>query len=179
MSHCLVQVARRGRFLALLIKSRPLSVETAEYAKRNYANNVSEYNTVIGSLIAQRRQAPTFGGNGAEILLKFQQVNLYNFLISTCGKCKSSDTAIKVSFSFVLKGETYICLLNALAATGRTDQVYAIVRDMTAAGLGLNKFCYAGLITAFRNKLPTTEETTAKVCDAGFVFSFRICYIGH
>ncbi|RRT77844.1 hypothetical protein B296_00009208 [Ensete ventricosum] len=161
MSHCLVQVARRGRFLALLIKSRPLSVETAEYAKRNYANNVSEYNTVIGSLIAQRRQAPTFGGNGAEILLKFQQVNLYNFLISTCGKCKSSDTAIKVSFSFVL------CYS------------YAIVRDMTAAGLGLNKFCYAGLITAFRNKLPTTEETTAKVCDAGFVFSFRICYIGH
>lgn len=26
--------------------------------------------------------------------------------------------------SVKLKGETYICLLNALAATGRTDQVY-------------------------------------------------------
>lgn len=24
------------------------------------------------------------------------QVNLYNFLISTCGKCKNSDAAIKV-----------------------------------------------------------------------------------
>lgn len=34
---------------------------------------------------------------------------------------------------------------------------------MTAAGLGLNKFCYAGLITAIKNKLPTTEETTTKV----------------
>lgn len=40
---------------------------------------------------------------------------------------------------------------------------YAIVRDMTAAGLGLNKFCYAGLITAFKNKTPITDETTTKV----------------
>lgn len=40
---------------------------------------------------------------------------------------------------------------------------YAIVSDMSAAGLGLNKFCYAGLITAFKNKTPTTDETMAKV----------------
>ncbi|KAJ8467192.1 hypothetical protein OPV22_029744 [Ensete ventricosum] len=198
--------ARRGRFLALLIKSRPLSVETAEYAKRNYANNVSEYNTVIGSLIAQRRGyllrdvyddmmldgvqpvrdtfhaliVGTMKGSRLQDAFFFRDemkamglppdVNLYNFLISTCGKCKSSDTAIKLleemkRHDVKLKGETYICLLNALAATGRTDQVYAIVRDMTAAGLGLNKFCYAGLITAFRNKLPTTEETTAKIIE--------------
>ncbi|CAD5163444.1 unnamed protein product [Musa acuminata subsp. malaccensis] len=203
-------VARRGRFLALLTKSRPFSVDTAEYAKRNYASNVSEYNTVIGSLIAQRRQARlgyllrdvyddmmldgvqpvrdtfhalivgTMKGSRLQDAFFFRDemkamglppdVNLYNFLISTCGKCKSSDTAIKLleemkRHSVKLKGETYICLLNALAATGRTDQVYAIVRDMTAAGLGLNKFCYAGLITAFKNKLPTTEETTAKIIE--------------
>nr|XP_048336357.1 pentatricopeptide repeat-containing protein At4g35850, mitochondrial-like [Ziziphus jujuba var. spinosa] len=30
-------------------------VSTEEYARRNYASNVSEYNTVIGSLTAQRR----------------------------------------------------------------------------------------------------------------------------
>ncbi|XP_042387061.1 pentatricopeptide repeat-containing protein At4g35850, mitochondrial-like isoform X1 [Zingiber officinale] len=45
----------RGHSLFLLTKCRPFSVETAEYAKRNYANNISEYNTVIGSLIGQRR----------------------------------------------------------------------------------------------------------------------------
>nr|XP_009412080.1 PREDICTED: pentatricopeptide repeat-containing protein At4g35850, mitochondrial isoform X2 [Musa acuminata subsp. malaccensis] len=198
--------ARRGRFLALLTKSRPFSVDTAEYAKRNYASNVSEYNTVIGSLIAQRRGyllrdvyddmmldgvqpvrdtfhaliVGTMKGSRLQDAFFFRDemkamglppdVNLYNFLISTCGKCKSSDTAIKLleemkRHSVKLKGETYICLLNALAATGRTDQVYAIVRDMTAAGLGLNKFCYAGLITAFKNKLPTTEETTAKIIE--------------
>ncbi|KAH0717927.1 hypothetical protein KY285_013958 [Solanum tuberosum] len=30
--------------------------------------------------------------------------------------------------------------------------MYVIVRDMTAAGLGLNKFCYAGLVAAQKNK---------------------------
>jgi pentatricopeptide repeat protein len=89
-------------------------------------------------------------------------------LISTCGKCKNPDAAIMLleemkAHGVKLKGETYICLLNALAATGRTDQVYAIVSDMSAAGLGLNKYCYAGLITAFKNKTPTTEETMTKV----------------
>ena len=39
----------------------------------------------------------------------------------------------------------------------------AIVRDMTAAGLGLNKFCYAGLIAAHKNKKPLTDDTTTKV----------------
>ncbi|KAL5998259.1 hypothetical protein ACLOJK_009197 [Asimina triloba] len=44
---------------------------------------------------------------------------------------------------------------------------YAIVRDMTAAGLGLNKFCYAGLITAHKNKSPSssTDDTTTKIIE--------------
>ncbi|URE34217.1 PPR repeat [Musa troglodytarum] len=193
MSHCLSQVARRGRFLALLTKYRPLSVETAEYAKRNYANNVSEgyllrdvyddmmldgvqpvrdtfHALIVGTMKGSRLQDAFFFRDEMKAMGLPPDVNLYNFLISTCGKCKNSDTAIKLleemkRHSVKLKGETYICLLNALAATGRTDQVYAIVRDMTAAGLGLNKFCYAGLITAFKNKLPTTEETTGKIIE--------------
>lgn len=40
---------------------------------------------------------------------------------------------------------------------------YAIVRDMTAAGAGLDKFCYAGLITAHKNKIPLTDDTASKV----------------
>ena len=34
---------------------------------------------------------------------------------------------------------------------------------MTAAGLGLNKFCYAGLIAAHKNKIPLTDDTASKV----------------
>lgn len=48
---------------------------------------------------------------------------------------------------------------------------YAIVRDMTAAGLGLNKFCYAGLIAAHMNKKPVAEDTAARV-----LFNNPTCY---
>lgn len=34
---------------------------------------------------------------------------------------------------------------------------------MTAAGLGLNKYCYAGLITAYKNKTPVPEDFATKV----------------
>ncbi|KAK9128269.1 hypothetical protein Syun_017066 [Stephania yunnanensis] len=97
-------------------------------------------------------------------------VALYNFLISTCGKCKNSELAVNIleemkCMEVKPNGQTYICLLNACAATGKIDQVYAIVRDMTAAGLGLNKFCYAGLIAVHKNKTPITEETTNKIVE--------------
>lgn len=62
-------------------------------------------------------------------------------------------------------GQTYICLLNACAATGRLNQVYAIVRDMTAAGLGLNKFCYAGLILAHKNKIPLADDAASRIIE--------------
>lgn len=39
----------------------------------------------------------------------------------------------------------------------------AIVRDMTADGAALNKFCYAGLIIDQKNKTPATDDTAAKV----------------
>lgn len=48
---------------------------------------------------------------------------------------------------------------------------YAIVRDMTAAGAGLNKFCYAGLIAAHMNKTPRTDDTAAKV-----IYKISICF---
>lgn len=189
-----------------LSHSRAFSIDSAEYNKRNYANNITEYNTVIGALVAQRRGfllrdayddmmldgvqpmrdtfhsliVGTMKGSRLQDAFFFRDemkanglppdVNLYNFLISTCGKCKNSDAAIKLldemkNFGLKPKGETFVCLLNACAATGRTDQVFAIIRDMTAAGLGLNTFCYAGLITAFKNKQPTTDETIKKIIE--------------
>ncbi|KAJ4963413.1 hypothetical protein NE237_023352 [Protea cynaroides] len=194
------------RALARVIGLRTFAASTEEYAKRNYANNVSEYNTVMGSLTAQRRHyllrdayddmlldgvqptRDTFHSliigtmKGARLQDAFffrdemktmgllPDVALYNFLISTCGKCKNSDPAIHILEEMKRNeikpnGQTYICLLNACAAIGRLDRVYAIVRDMTAAGLGLNKFCYAGLIAAHKNKMPITDDTTAKIIE--------------
>ncbi|XP_065879148.1 pentatricopeptide repeat-containing protein At4g35850, mitochondrial [Euphorbia lathyris] len=185
---------------------RYFAASTEEYAKRNYANNVSEYNTVLGSLLAKRRpyllrdvyddmlldgvqpSRDTFHSlivgtmKGARLQDAFffrdemrkmglvPDVNFYNFLISTCGKCQNSDHAVKIfeemkKYEVKPNGQTYVCLLNACAATGRLDRVYAIIRDMTAAGAGLNNFCYAGLITAYMNKTPLSDDTAMKIIE--------------
>ncbi|KAL3383225.1 hypothetical protein AABB24_002631 [Solanum stoloniferum] len=192
--------------LVRTIGHRYFAATPEEYANRNYANNESEYTTVINSITAQRRnfllrdvyddmlldgikpERDTFHSlligtmKGARLQDAFffreemkamgfvPDVSLYNFLISTCGKCKNSEQAISIleemkRFEVKPTGQTYICLLNAFAMTGRVDRVYAIVRDMTAAGLGLNKFCYAGLIAAHKNKEPVTDDVASKIIE--------------
>lgn len=47
---------------------------------------------------------------------------------------------------------------------------------MTAAGLGLNKFCYAGLIAAHKNKIPLTDDTASKVVIRCFHFLWLDSY---
>lgn len=194
------------RSLVRVIGRRYFAASTEEYAKRNYANNDAEYNTVITSLTSQRRHfllrdvyddmmldgvkpaRDTFHSlivgtmKGARLQDAFffrdemkamglvPDVALYNFLISTCGKCENSQQAIQIleemkRYEVKPTGQTFICLLSACAAAGRLDRVYAIVRDMTAAGLGLNKFCYAGLIAAHMNKTPITDDTASKIIE--------------
>ncbi|XP_023912372.1 pentatricopeptide repeat-containing protein At4g35850, mitochondrial [Quercus suber] len=194
------------RSVAQVLGRRYFAASTEEYAKRNYANNVSEYNSVVGSLTAQRRHfllrdvyddmmldgvQPTrdvfhslIVGTMKGVRLQdgfyfkdqmkttglLPDVNLYNILISLCGKCKNSDQAVQIleemkKSEVKPNAQTFVCLLNACAAAGRLDRVYAIVRDMTAAGVGLNKFCYAGLITAHKNKTPVADDFATKVIE--------------
>ncbi|XP_061339556.1 pentatricopeptide repeat-containing protein At4g35850, mitochondrial isoform X2 [Gastrolobium bilobum] len=196
----------RGGSLGRVSGLRFFSASPEEYSKRNYANNVAEYNTVLSSIAAQRRNfllrdvyddmmldgvkptrdtfhslvVGTMKGSRMQDAFYFMDqmkimglvpdVTLYNFLISTCGKCQNSDQAIQIleemkHMEVKPNLQTYICLLHACAAHGRLDRVYAIVRDMTAAGLGLNKFCYAGLIVAHKNKRPVTDDFPTKVID--------------
>ncbi|KAG0471788.1 hypothetical protein HPP92_016334 [Vanilla planifolia] len=215
------------RALPGLESLRQYSADAAAYARRNYANNVSEYNTVIESLIAQRRgnllrdvyddmmldavqplrdtfhllivgamksnrlQDAFFFRDEMKAMGLPPDVNLYNFLISACGRSKNSATAIKGS---MLNGPSILHVMADMSSIHGNEALeemkkhertsysleeqlwfpilehiecfnYAIVRDMTAAGLGLNKFCYAGLITAFKNKQPTTDETTNKIVE--------------
>ncbi|KAF7819497.1 pentatricopeptide repeat-containing protein [Senna tora] len=199
-------IVGQQRSLVRVLGRRYFAASTEEYAKRNYANNVSEYNTVVDSLSAQRRHyllrdvyddmmldgvqptrdtfhsfiVGTMKGSRLQDAFYFRDqmkvmglipdVNLYNFLISTCGKCKNSDQATQIleemkHLEVKPNVQTYICLLHASAAQGRLDRAYAIVRDMTAAGLGLNKFCYAGLIVAHKNKTPVTDDFASKVIE--------------
>ncbi|KAK6267273.1 hypothetical protein QUC31_018110 [Theobroma cacao] len=195
-----------NRPLLQALGCRRLSDVTALKAKRNYAENVSEYNTVVTSLVSKRRnfllrdvyddmmldgvqptrdtfQALIIGtmrGARLQDALYFRdemkamglvpEVALYNHLISTCGKCKNSDLAIQIleemkRYDVKPNGQTYVALLNACAAAGRLDRVLAIVRDMTAAGAALNKYCYAGLITAHMNKMPRADDIATKIIE--------------
>ncbi|XP_022152199.1 pentatricopeptide repeat-containing protein At4g35850, mitochondrial [Momordica charantia] len=190
----------------LLGQRRSFAASTEEYSKRNYADNVAEYNTVIGSITAQRRyfllrdvyddmmldgvqptmdvfhslitgtmkgarfQDAIFFRDEMKAMGLIPDVTLYNMLISLCGKCKNSEEAVRIldemrRYEVKPHSQTYICLLNACAAAGRLDRVYTIVRDMTAAGLGLNKFCYTGLIAAHMNKKPVADDFATKVVE--------------
>lgn len=198
--------AVRNGSLPRVSGTRFYNVPAEEYNRRNYAKNVQEYNTVLGSLNAQRRifllrdvyedmmldgVRPTretfhalavgsmrgsrmhdafFFKDQMKIMGLVPDVTFYNFLISTCGKCKNSDQAVQIleemkSMEVKPNVQTYICLLHACAAQGRIDRVQIIVRDMTAAGLGLNKFSYAGLIVAHQNKTPLADDFDAKVIE--------------
>uniref|UniRef100_A0A7N0UJ60 Pentatricopeptide repeat-containing protein n=1 Tax=Kalanchoe fedtschenkoi TaxID=63787 RepID=A0A7N0UJ60_KALFE len=203
-----ISASLKNRSLLRLLESRQFATASEAYTKRNYASNVPEYNTVISSLVAQRRPyllrdvyddmvldgvqlnrdtfhslvIGTMKGGRMQDAFFFKDemkamglspdVALYNFLISTSGKCGNSDQAIHILEEMKRNdvkptGQTFICLLNACAAAGRVDLVYAIVRDMTTAGLGLNKFCYAGLIVAHKNKVPQAgdSDTASKIIE--------------
>ncbi|CAL5370491.1 unnamed protein product [Camellia sinensis] len=260
MSMKLLQtISGHHRSLVRALGVRHFAASTEEYAKRNYANNDSEYNTVIASLTSQRRhyllrdvyddmmldgvkpERDTFHSliagamkgarlqdafffrdemkamglvpdmnqqqNGAyftnlmndgtdyEIDEPFDQgdqsspispqiettkksqrggnftteedscfIQLLNFDLWEMQEFSAGNSEMR-RYEVKPTGQTYICLLNSCAAAGRLDRVYAIVRDMTAAGLGLNKFCYAGLIAAHKNKTPITDDTATKIIE--------------
>lgn len=128
------------------------------------------HSLIIGTMKGACLQDAFFFRDQMKSMGLVPDVALYNFLISTCGKCHNSDEATRIyeemkKLDVKPTGQTFICLLNAYAATGRVDRVYAIVRDMTAAGLGLNKFCYAGLIAAHKNKIPLANDTADRILE--------------
>ncbi|PKI68366.1 hypothetical protein CRG98_011274 [Punica granatum] len=128
------------------------------------------HSLAVGTMRGSRLQDAFFFRDQMKSMGLIPDVALYNFLISTCGKCKNSDQAIRIfeemkKYGVKPNGQTYVCLLNACAVGGRSDQVMGIVRDMTADGASLNKFCYAGLIIDQKNKTPVTQDTAAKIIE--------------
>ncbi|KAH9742578.1 pentatricopeptide repeat-containing protein [Citrus sinensis] len=183
------------------------SAGAEEYARRNYANNASEYNTVVTSLTSQRRFFLLRDVYDDMMLDGVQPTRdlFHSLIVGTMKGSRLQDTfffrdQMKANgflpdifeemkkYEVKPNGQTYVCLLNACAAAGQLDPVlyyvissvidlpnfipvptkcyrYAIVRDMTAAGAGLDKFCYAGLITAHTNKIPRADDTATKIIE--------------
>ncbi|KAL9289283.1 Pentatricopeptide repeat-containing protein mitochondrial [Arabidopsis thaliana] len=208
MKFLMQSISGRNRSLVrALVSRRYFASSPEEIAKRNYANDLSEYNTAVNSVTAQRRHyllrdvyddmkldgvqptadifhsfvVGTMKGARLSDAFFFREemkamgiapdvCELVQLLISTCGKCKNGKEAIRVydemkRYDVKPNGQTFVCLLNACAVSGQLDLVYAIVRDMTAAGVGLNQFCYAGLITAHLNKQPRPDNLSTKILE--------------
>ncbi|XVF16306.1 hypothetical protein REPUB_Repub10bG0019900 [Reevesia pubescens] len=96
---------------------------------------------IMGTMRGARLQDAFFFRDEMKAMGLVPEVALFNFLISTCGKCKNSNLAIQVCLSL------------------------AIVRDMTVADAALNKFCYAGLIVANMNKIPRADDVATKIIE--------------
>ncbi|PHT47663.1 hypothetical protein CQW23_11871 [Capsicum baccatum] len=78
---------------------------------------------------------------------------------SACWTYKQfTDDNFGLSLAFVLSLKLATCYLILTVLITVTEMRYAIVWDITAAVLGLKKFCYAGLIAAHKNKEPVTDD---------------------
>lgn len=85
------------RSVARVLGRRYFAASTEEYAKRNYANNVSEYNSVVGSLTAQRRYSFFF-------FLTFLYIHFLTALsLLVCEKTYFSFFSTRLDF--------YVCIL--------------------------------------------------------------------
>ncbi|KAL2904567.1 hypothetical protein RDABS01_003277 [Bienertia sinuspersici] len=150
-----------GRTYLRSLQRRYYAAQTEEYLRRNYANNISEYNTVVGSLTAQRRHF-LLRDVYDDMMLDGIQPSRDTFHSLIAGTMKGARLQDAVFFRDEMKSMGLLpdaTLYNFLIST------YAIVRDMTAAGLGLNKFCYAGLIIAHKHKIPLADDTATKIIE--------------
>ncbi|PHU11310.1 hypothetical protein BC332_18240 [Capsicum chinense] len=78
---------------------------------------------------------------------------------SACWTYKQfTDDNFGLSLAFVLSLKLATCYLILTVMITLTEMRSAIVQDITDAGLGLNKFCYAGLIAAHKNKEPVRDD---------------------
>ncbi|XP_074572706.1 pentatricopeptide repeat-containing protein At4g35850, mitochondrial [Curcuma longa] len=183
--------SRRGRSLFLLTKCRPFSVETAEYAKRNYANNISEYNTVIGSLIAQRRGF-LLRDVYDDMMLDGVQPMRDTFHALIVGTMKGSRLQDAFFFHNEMKAmglppdvNLYHFLISTCGKCKSSDAAVKLLEEMKRHGVKLKGETYICLLNAFATTGRTDQvyaivrDMTAaglglnKFCYAGLISAFK------
>ncbi|KAK9125788.1 hypothetical protein Scep_014634 [Stephania cephalantha] len=157
-------VSGHHRSLSRFLGLRTFAASTEEYVKRNYARNLAEYNTVIVSLTTQRRPF-LLRDVYDDMVMDGVQPSRDTFHSLIAGTMKGARLQDGFYFRDEMRTMGLVPDVSGSYIFGSNGDWYAIVRDMTAAGLGLNKFCYAGLIAVHKNKTPITEETTNKIVE--------------
>ncbi|TVU17874.1 hypothetical protein EJB05_33934 [Eragrostis curvula] len=170
---------------AALTARRGAATATEEYKRRNYAENASEYNTVIGSLIAQRRPYLLRDAYDDMILDGVQPVrDTFHSLI--VGTMKGSRLQDALYFRDQMKEmglqpdvNIYNFLISTCGKSKNSDAAIMLVEEMKAHGVKLKAETYICLLNALA-ATGRTDQVYATVSDmsaAGLGLD-KFCYAG-
>ncbi|KAI5022272.1 pentatricopeptide repeat-containing protein At4g35850, mitochondrial [Hordeum vulgare subsp. vulgare] len=164
---------------------RGVATSTEEYMRRNYANNVSEYNTVIGSLVQQRRPYLLRDAYDDMLLDGVQPVrDTFHSLI--VGTMKGSRLQDAFYFRDQMREmglqpdvNLYNFLISACGKCKNSDAAILLLEEMKAHGVKLKGETYICLLNALA-ATGRTDQVYAIVRDmtaAGLGLN-KFCYAG-
>ncbi|VAH02827.1 hypothetical protein VPH35_001407 [Triticum aestivum] len=164
---------------------RGVATSTEEYMRRNYANNVSEYNTVIGSLIQQRRPYLLRDAYDDMLLDGVQPVRdtFHNLIVGTMKGSRLQDAFYFRDQMREMGLQPDVNLYNFLISTcgkcKNSDAAILLLEEMKAHGVKLKGETYICLLNALA-ATGRTDQVYAIVRDmtaAGLGLN-KFCYAG-
>ncbi|CAM0958377.1 unnamed protein product [Alopecurus aequalis] len=170
---------------------RGVATSTEEYMRRNYANNVSEYNTVIGSLVQQRRPYLLRDAYDDMMLDGVQPVRdtFHNLIVGTMKGSRLQDAFYFRDQMREMGLQPDVNLYNFLISTcgkcKNSDAAILLLEEMKAHGVKLKGETYICLLNALAATGRTDQvyaivrDMTAaglglnKYCYAGLITAFK------
>ncbi|XP_010231720.1 pentatricopeptide repeat-containing protein At4g35850, mitochondrial [Brachypodium distachyon] len=176
---------RHATAAAAGVGRRGVATSTEEYMRRNYANNVSEYNTVIGSLVQQRRPYLLRDAYDDMILDGVQPVRdtFHNLIVGTMKGSRMQDAFYFRDQMREMGLQPDVNLYNFLISTcgkcQNSDAAILLLEEMKAHGVKLKGETYICLLNALA-ATGRTDQVYAIVRDmtaAGLGLN-KFCYAG-
>lgn len=184
-NYLLLQGRLRHAAAAAFTARRGAATSTEEYLRRNYAENASEYNTVFGSLVAQRRPYLLRDAYDDMMLDGVQPVrDTFHTLI--VGTMKGSRLQDALYFRDQMKEmglqpdiNLYNFLISTCGKCKNSDAAIMLLEEMKAQGVKLKGETYICLLNALA-ATGRTDQVYAIVSDmsaAGLGLN-KFCYAG-
>ncbi|CAD6334621.1 unnamed protein product [Miscanthus lutarioriparius] len=176
---------RHAAAAAALTARRGAATSTEEYARRNYADNTSEYNTVIGSLVAQRRPYLLRDAYDDMMLdgVKPERDTFHTLIVGTMKGSRLQDALYFRDQMKEMGLQPDVNLYNFLISTcgkcKNSDAAIMLLEEMKAHGVKLKGETYICLLNALAST-GQTDQVYAIVSDmsaAGLGLN-KFCYAG-
>ncbi|XP_027085801.1 pentatricopeptide repeat-containing protein At4g35850, mitochondrial [Coffea arabica] len=182
----LQSISGHNRFVLRAIGRRYFAGYSAEeYARKNYANNESEYNTVINSLTAQRRHYLLRDVYDDMMLdgVKPERDTFHSLIIGTMKGSRLQDAFFfrdeMKAMGLIPDVALYNFLISTCGKCHNSDQAILLLEEMKRYGVKLTGQTYVCLLNAcaalgrLDRVLPIVKEMTA-----GGLGLNRFCYAG-